>query len=122
VDDVAIWKSEVTEKLQECRFIEHGCYVDELRFLRELGKPKQVKKEEVSNGDFVLIEAKSCINNAVKNDGGMNQLIGREWKRSNPQRYREGAKKLSVANKLFITFPVNFPIRFPEAKYFEDIV
>lgn len=124
VDDVAVWRSGLTEKLRKYEFIEYGCYVDELRFLRKLGKPKQVevKREEVSNGEFALIEAKSCIANAITNNGGMNQLIGSEWKRSSPQRYREGAKNLSVANGLFITFPVNFPIRFPEAKCFEDIV
>lgn len=122
VDDVVIWKSKVTEKLRKCRFIEYGCYVDELRFLRKLGKPKQIKKKEVPSNEFTLIEAESFIYNAVKNDGGMNQLLGSEWNESNPQKYRHGAKNLSVANKLFITFPVNFPIRFPEAKCFEDIV
>lgn len=122
VDDVVIWRSAFTEKLRKHEFIEYGCYVDELRFLRKLGKPNQIKKEEVASGEFIIIEAKSCISNAVTNNGGMNQLIGREWKRSNPQGYREGAKKLSIANKLFITFPVNFPMRFPEARCFEDIL
>jgi len=124
VDDVVIWRSELTEKLRKHGFIEYGCYVDELRFLRKLGKPKQVKKEEISNSEFIIIEAESSIYNAVKNHGGMNQLLGREWKwsQSKPEKYREGAKELSVANKLFITFPVNFPIRFPEAKCFKDII
>jgi len=128
VDGVVIWRSKLTEKLRKHGFIEYGCYVDELRFLRKLGKPRQVKEEEeeeeVSNAEFIIIEAESSIYNAVKNNGGMNQLLGREWKwsQSKPEKYREGAKKLSVANKLFITFPVNFPTSFPEAKRFEDIV
>jgi len=124
VDDVVIWRSELTEKLRKHGFIEYGCYVDELRFLRKLGKPMQVKKEEVSNSEFIIIEAESSIYKAVENNGGMNQLLGTEWKwsQSKPKKYREGAKKLSVANKLFITFPVNLPTSFPEAKCFKDIV
>ena len=122
VDDVVIWRSRLTEELRKYEFIEYGCYVEELRFLRKLGKPKQVKKKELSNDEFIIIEAKSTIKNAVKNNGGMNQLIGREWKRSNPEDYKQGAKKLSMANKFFITFPMAFPIRFPEAKCFKDIV
>lgn len=124
VDDVVIWRSELTEKLRKHEFIEYGCYVDELRFLRRLGKPREIKKEVVSNGEFIIIEAESSIKNAVKNDGGMNQLLGSEWKwgQLKPEIYRKGAKELSVANKLFITFPVNFPVRFPEAKCLEDIV
>jgi len=124
VDDVVIWRSKLTEKLRKHGFIEYGCYVDELRLLRKFGKPKQVEKEEVLNSEFIIIEAKSSIYKAVKNDGGMNQLLGKEWKwsQSKPKKYREGAKKLSVANKLFITFPVNFPIRFPEVKCFKDII
>lgn len=122
VDDVVVWKSRFTEKLREHRFIDYGCYVPELKFLRQWGKPKQAKREQVLNDEFALVEAESCFYNAVKNDGGMNQLIGREWNESTPQNYREGARKLSVANRLFITFPVYLPCRFPEAKCFEDIV
>lgn len=124
VDDVVVWKLEVTEKLRKCGFIEYGCYVDELRFLRRLGKPRVIKKGKVSNDELIIIEAESSIYNAVKNDGGMNQLLGTEWKwsQSKPTKYRRGVKQLSVASKLFITFPVNFSIRFPEAKCFKDIV
>lgn len=124
VDDVVVWRSELTNKLRQAGFIEYGCYVDELRFLRRLGKPREIKKEAVSQDEFIIIEAESDISNAVSNEGGMNQLLGAEWtwSHSKPNKYKDGAKKLSLANKLFITFPVNLPTRFPEAKCFEDIV
>ena len=52
----------------------------------------------------------------------MNQLLGKEWGESNPQKYREGAKQRKVANRLFITFPVCFPTWFPSVDSFEEVV
>jgi len=52
----------------------------------------------------------------------MNQLLGKEWGESNPQKYREGAKQRIVANRLFITSPVCFPTWFPSVDSFEEVV
>lgn len=124
VDDVVVWKSALTDKLREYGFIDYGCYVNELSIYRTFGKIKQTEHDKISHNDdeLIIIEAESCLSNVIKNDGGMNQLIGRDWNQSNPDKYVEGAKGENAANRLYITFPAHFPIRYPNVESFEDIV
>jgi len=122
VDDVIAWKSPLIEKLRAHKLIEYGCFVDELGLLRKFGRFNQVREEKSICNELIIIEAESSIANAIKNDSGMNQLIGKEWGNSNPQKYRAGTKQDMVANKLFITFPVCFPTRFPAKTSFEEVV
>jgi len=122
VDDVIAWKSPLTEKLRAHRLIEYGCFVDELGLLRKFGRVNQIREEKSIHNELVLVEAESSIRKAIANDSGMNQLLGKEWGESNPQKYREGAKQRIVANKLFITFPVCFPTWFPSVDSFEEVV
>ena len=112
VDDVVAWKSPLSQRLQEHGLIEFGCYAKELGRLRTLGKPAGVnRKVSVGGGhQFIAIEAESCVSNVVKNDGGMNQLIGKDWSESHPNEYPKGAKAEVAANKLYITFPAHFPM------------
>ncbi len=64
---------------------------------------------EPISDELILTEAESTLNEAMQNDGGMNQLIGREWKDSSPTKYRGGAMDFHIASKLFITFPIGIP-------------
>lgn len=122
VDDLIAWKSSVTEKLRAHGLIEYGCFVNELALLRKFGRVNQVREEKLINSELILIEAESSIRKAIANDGGMNQLLGKEWGDSNPQKYREGARQMMIANNLFITFPVCFPASFPPVNSFKEVI
>jgi hypothetical protein len=123
VDDIFAWKSPLVEKLRAHRLIEYGCFVDELELLRKFGRVNQVREEKSIYNELIIVEAESSIANAIRNNGGMNQLIGKEWDNSDPKNeYRGGAKQRMVAKKLFITFPVCFRTRSPAIKSFEEVV
>ena len=96
VDDVVAWKSPIVDKLRQRGFIDKGCHMEELAFLRWLGKVSisGSRSGHSTHEEILLVEVEHSEAEAISNSlsKGINQLLR--------------VKKEKVARKLFICFPL----------------
>jgi hypothetical protein len=95
------WRSPFLDKLRTHRMIEYGCYIDQLRYLRELW-PLDSVAEAVTQNELIYTSISSGENKAFSE--GINQLIGNQWTVHPSSLFPEGAVSQHCFSKLYVAF------------------